>query len=84
MSGLFDGLQKIVNVIQTIVQGIKMGIEFLVNLCKMTTELLKLIITTIGNMTTLIATLPPWITAIATATLGISVIYVILGRETGK
>lgn len=84
MSGIFEGLQKIVNVIQTIVQGIKMGIEFLVNLCKMTTELLKLIITTLGNMTTIIATLPPWITAIATATLGISIIYVILGRNTGK
>lgn len=84
MKGIFKGIQTLVSGIQTIINGVKMGIEFLINLVKSVFELIKLLITTVGNATTLIATLPDWIIAFATATLGIAVLYMILGRQTGK
>lgn len=84
MTGIFNGIQKLFGGIQTLINGVKMAIQFLIGIVKTTFELLKLLATTIGNATTLITTLPPWLTAFATATIGIAVIYVIIGRETGK
>ncbi|MBQ2350053.1 MAG: hypothetical protein II393_02135 [Cytophagales bacterium] len=84
MKGIFKGIQTIVSQFQTMINGIKMAIEFLFNLVKSLFELIKLLITTVGNATALIATLPPWLIAFATATIGVAVLYMILGRQTGK
>ena len=84
MTGIFNGIQKIVGSIQTIIEGVKIGIQFLISLVKSLFELIKLLTTTIGNITTLTFTLPSWLIAVATATIGISVLYIILGRDTGK
>lgn len=84
MSGIFNGIQSLVSSIQTLINGIKLGIQFLINLVKSIFELIKLLTTTIGNITTLTFTLPSWLIAVATATIGISVLYIILGRNTGK
>lgn len=84
MKGIFKGIQTLVSGIQTIINGIKMAIEFLINLVTSLFELVKLLITTVGNTTALIATLPDWLIAFATATVGIAVLYMILGRQTGK
>lgn len=84
MTGIFNGIQKIVGSIQTIIEGVKIGIQFLISLVKSLFELIKLLTTTIGNITTLTFTLPSWLIAVATATIGVSVLYIILGRDTGK
>lgn len=81
---MIEGLQNLWSGILTIIEGIKMGIEFLINLVVSMFELIKLLITTMGNTTTLIATLPPWLIAFATCSLGVAVLYLIVGRETGK
>lgn len=77
-------MQNIYNGILSIVNGIELAIQFLVNLVKSLFQLMELLGQTIVNTTTLIATLPSWLIAIATATLGVSVLYIIIGRETGK
>lgn len=84
MTGIFKGIQQAINSIQTIIEGIKLGIQFLINLVKSLFELIQLLTTTIGNITTLTLTLPSWLIAVATATIGVSVLYIILGRDTGK
>lgn len=81
---MLDGLKAVYAGLLTIIEGIKMGIEFLINLVTSTLELLKLLATTVINTNTLIITLPEWLIAVATCTLGISVLYLILGRESGK
>lgn len=77
-------MQDLYNGILSIVNGIEIAIQFLVNLVKSLFQLMELLGQTIINTTTLIATLPSWLIAIATATLGVSVLYIIIGRETGK
>lgn len=77
-------MQDLYNGILSIVNGIELGIQFLINLVKSLFSLMQLLGTTIVNTTTLIATLPSWLIAIATATLGVSVLYIIIGRDTGK
>lgn len=84
MKGIVQGLQNLWSGIQTIVNGIIMAIQFLINLVKSLFEMIKLIGTTLTNTTTLILTLPPWLIAFATATIGVAVLYIIIGRETGK
>lgn len=84
MSGIFNGLQNLISGIQTLINGVKIGIEFVINIVKSTYQLVLLLINIVGNTTILIATLPAWIRAVATATLGVAVIYLMLGRETGK
>lgn len=84
MNGIITGIQTLWNGILTIVNGIVMGIQFLINMIKSLFEMIKILVTTVTNTTTLIGTLPPWLIAFATLTLGIAVLYMILGRDTGK
>ena len=84
MKGLFRGIQTLISNIKSIIYAIKIGITFILNLIESLFKLIQLLITTIANTTTLIATLPSWLIAFATCTLAIAVLYVILGRESGK
>lgn len=81
---MIEGIQNLWSGILTIIDGIKMGIEFIINLVVSMFELVKLVFTTWQNTNTLIATLPPWLIAFATCSLGVAVLYLIVGRETGK
>ena len=84
MTGIFKGLQSIVSTIQSVFNGIWIGIKFLINLVKSIGQLIQLLITTLGNVTNLTLTLPSWLIAFATATIGVAVLYMVLGRQTGK
>ena len=84
MTGIFSGIQAIINNFQTIIQGIKLAIQFLINMVNSLISLLELIGTTIANTTTIIATLPPWLLAYATCGIGVAVLYLMIGRNTGK
>ena len=84
MTGIFNGIQKLINIIETIIEVAKLGIQYLVNLVKSMIDLIRLLITTTANTYTLIATLPSWLIAFATATISVAVLYVILGRSNGK
>lgn len=84
MTGIFNGIQNLWSGIQTLVNGVVMAIQFLINLIKSLFEMIRIITTTLTNTSTLIQTLPPYLIAFATTTIGIAVLYVIIGRETGK
>lgn len=84
MKGIYEGLQNLWNGIISIVNGVILAIQFLINLVKSLFEMIKLIGTTLTNTLTLILTLPPWLIAFATASIGVAVLYIIVGRETGK
>lgn len=84
MKGIVSGLQNIWSSILTLVNGVILAVQFLINLVKSLFEMIKILVTTVTNTTTLILTLPPWLIAFATATIGVAVLYVIIGRETGK
>lgn len=58
--------------------------DFLVNSIKALFELIKLLTTLATNINNMIQTLPPWLIAVASTTLGICLLYLLVGRETGK
>lgn len=84
MTGIFKGIQSMISTVQSIVDGIVIGIKFLINLVKSIGQLIQLLITTLANTTNIILTLPSWLIAFATATLGVAILYMVLGRQTGK
>lgn len=84
MTGIFTGIQNLIANIQTIIQGVKLAIQFLINLVTSLISLLELIGITLNNVTTFILTLPPFLIAYTTAGIGIAILYLMLGRNTGK
>lgn len=84
MTGIFKGIQSMISTIQSIVDGIVIGIKFLINLVRSIGQLIQLLITTLANTSNIILTLPSWLIAFATATLGVAILYMVLGRQTGK
>lgn len=84
MSGIFNGIQTIINAITTIVNGIIIGIKFIVNLIKSLVDLIRLLTTTLTNATTIALTLPSWLIAFVSASIGIAILYMIIGRNAGK
>ena len=77
MQAIKDGFLGIWNVLVMIK-------DFLVNSIKALFELIKLLTTITSNINALIQTLPPWLIAVASTTLGVCILYLIVGRETGK
>lgn len=84
MNGIFNGIQTLINGIETIVNGIMIGINFIVNLIKSLFDLIRLLTTTLGNVTSIAVTLPSWLIAFVTASVGIAILYMIIGRSPGK
>lgn len=84
MSGIFDGIQTLINGITTIVNGIILAIKFLINLVKSLVDLIRLLATTLTNATNIAITLPSWLIAFVTASIGIAILYMIIGRSPGK
>lgn len=84
MTGIFDGIQTLINGITTIVNGIVLGIKFIVNTIKSLFDLIRLLTTTLANATNIAITLPSWLIAFVTASIGIAILYMIIGRNAGK
>lgn len=84
MTGIFNGIQTLINGISTIVNGIMLGIKFIVNMVKSLVDLIRLLTTTLANVTNIAITLPSWLIAFVTASVGIAILYIIIGRNAGK
>ena len=84
MTGIFDGIQTLINGITTVVNGIVLGIKFIVNTIKSLFDLIRLLTTTLANATNIAITLPSWLIAFVTASIGIAILYMIIGRSAGK
>ena len=84
MTGIFNGIQTLINGIQTLINGIMLGIRFIINLIKSSIDLIRLLATTLANATNIAITLPSWLIAFVTASIGIAILYMIIGRSAGK
>ena len=77
-------LQKILDAFNSIYEFFMMLGEAIRNMITSTLELIRLLTSIPTNLGLLVGTLPPWLMAVATTTIGVSVVYVLLGRSTGK
>lgn len=84
MSGIFNGIQTLISGIQTLINGVILGIKFVVNMVKSLVDLIKLLTTTLANVTNIAITLPSWLIAFVTASVGIAILYMVIGRNAGK
>lgn len=84
MTGIFKGLQQLISNFRTIIDFIKMFIQFGISLVKSIFDLFNLVLNLMSTITGIIATLPSWLIAFATLTIGICVIFLIVGREHGN
>lgn len=84
MSGIFNGIQTLISGIETIINGVILGIKFIVNMVKSLVDLIRLLTTTLANVTNIAVTLPSWLIAFVTASVGIAILYMIIGRNAGK
>ena len=77
MKALVNGFSFIINLFKTI-------FGFIMNFFKAITMLFHYLITIINLAFTTILTLPSYIQAFAYITIAIAIIYIIVGRNTGK
>lgn len=77
-------LQAIADGIKNVVDFFVMLFQFISNVFSSLVLALSYLIGIIPKIIVLIATLPNWLIAFANITLGVSIAYFIIGRDTGK
>lgn len=75
-------MQAIIDGFHAIIEGFQLIGEFIKNSVMTLMELIKLLTTIPTNLGLLTSGLPPWLMAVATTCIGISVVYMIVGRNT--
>lgn len=77
MSGIFSGIQAIIDTI--------LGpIRYLVGIIELAIEVMKYIASALVNIYSIINYLPVWIKGIALTTVAIAVVFQLMGRSQGK
>lgn len=84
MTGIFSGIQNIIESIINIYDNLKLAIQFLMGIIEGLFNLLELLETVIATAINIILTLPPWLLAVTMTTMSVSILYMIIGRDTGK
>lgn len=77
-------MRAIVNGFKWLINAVKLIFTFIMNFFKAITMLFNFLINIINVAFTTILTLPPYIQAFAYITIAISIIYIIVGRNSGK
>lgn len=77
MKGIINSLKWLINFLKTIFEIISTILETIATAFRYLITIVDLVIDTIG-------TLPTWLVAFAMITLSISIVYFIIGRNTGK
>ena len=77
MSGIFNGIQAIID-------SILGPIRFILSIIQWTNKMLSIVVGVVTNVVSLIATLPNWLITYASIGIAVMVIYLLLGRSTGK
>ena len=83
MTGIFNGLQGVIANLNTIIVGVKMFIDFGINLIKSLIDFCTLLLDTIDLVYGLLATLPSWLSAFAFLSVSISILFLVVGRNHG-
>lgn len=84
MTGIFNGIKELIANFKAIITAFQMVINFIVTVVKSLGQLVRLLIKIVANVDILLGTLPVWLVAFGTVTVGASILYLIIGRETGK
>ena len=69
---------------QILLDSILAPLKFLFGIINLTNKMLTILVEIVINVVNIITTLPSWLIAFPTLTIGIIVIYQLLGRESGK
>lgn len=77
MKGIISIFENLINIIKTI-------FSIVTNFFKSIGVLLQIVTSVIANIVSLTADLPPYITAFVMATIAVSVLFIVLGRQGGK
>ena len=77
-------MKEVVSGFETLLTLLKTGFEMIMNIFKGLGYMLLYTNTMFTKLAYLIAQLPGWVNAFMMATLGISILYLILGRQGGK
>lgn len=78
------GIQAVVNAIKNLIQFIKTILSFIANIFRSLILAFNMLLQMIPKVMQLIATLPDWLIAFATITIGVTIAYFIIGRTAGK
>ena len=84
MTGIFNGIKELIANFKAIITAFQMIINFIVTLVKSMGQLVRLLVSVVSNVDILLGTLPVWLVAFGTLTVGASILYLVIGRETGK
>ena len=84
MTGIFNGIKELIANFKAIITAFQMVINFIVTVVKSLGQLVRLLVKIVTNVDILLGTLPVWLVAFGTVTVGASILYLIIGRETGK
>lgn len=77
-------MKSIINGFKWLISAIKLIFTFIMNFFKAITMLFTYLINIVNLAFTTILSLPPYIQAFAYITIAISIIYIIVGRNSGK
>lgn len=79
-----EGLGSIVSGLKNIIKFIKFFIRIINQLLNNTTRVIKYVLAIVPKIYAYILTMPAFLQIFATITIGVSVAYLLLGREHGK
>lgn len=77
-------MQEVIEAIENIIEFIEVIFQFIGNIFRSLILALGYLIELIPKIMVIIGTLPSWLITFATISVGVSVAYFIIGRETGK
>lgn len=83
MTGIFRGLQELISNFRSIISFINAIWGFVINLIKSIGDLFTLLINMLSVVSGIILTLPSWLIAFASLTIGICILYLVVGRNHG-
>ena len=77
MAGIINGITSFVNIIKSL-------FSMIMNFFKTFILVFEYLANIVGLAFTVIFTFPPWVKSFATITIGICVVYFLIGRNSGK
>ena len=83
MTGIFRGIQQLINNFQSFFDFVKTAWGFFVNLVKSIGDLVGMLINMFSIINGIILTLPSWLIAFATLTISVCILFLVLGRNHG-
>lgn len=84
MQGIFKGLQELISNFRSIIDFIKTAWTFFIHVIQSIGEFIGLLMNIFSIVYSIIATLPPWLIAFASLSVGVCILYLIVGREHGN